>query len=118
VPTEYCDHHIRATICADSGQLISSYCPESSYQTGIYIVGGSSESEDAPYLLTEDFLANACTLHNAGNSSYHDSYSYSTITGLNDLLHSDEEESPDTTPPQTDSSNDADETNNNEEAAP
>jgi penicillin-binding protein 1A len=94
VPTEYCDHHIRATICADSGQLISSYCPETSYQTGIYIIGGSTESEDAPYLLTEDFLANSCTLHNAGNSVYHDSYSYSTINSLNDLLHSEDSDTP------------------------
>lgn len=76
-PTEYCDHHIRASICHDSGLPISNYCPETSYLSNVYIIGGSPASEDAPYLLTEDFTNNVCTYHNAENSMYHDISGYS-----------------------------------------
>lgn len=76
-PTEYCDHHIRASICHDSGLPISNYCPETSYISNVYIIGGSPASEDAPYLLTEDFTNNVCTYHNEGNSIYHDISGYS-----------------------------------------
>lgn len=78
-PTDYCDHHIRANICAESGQIIGAYCPPTSYQTGIYIIGGTPGTEDGPYLLTEEFLANTCTQHNAGNSTFQDSYNSSPI---------------------------------------
>lgn len=79
-PTEYCDHHIRATICSDSGQYAGSYCPTTSYVTGIYIIGGTQGTEDSPYLLTEDALANTCTYHNEGNSTYHEMPSVPGVT--------------------------------------
>lgn len=72
-PTEYCDHHILANICSESGQLASSNCP-STYASGIYIIGGSPTTEDAPYLLTEESLANICTLHNGGYVPNFDTY--------------------------------------------
>ncbi len=66
VPTEYCDHHVRATICTVSGMLANEFCPEESKQTGIYIVGGSYDSDDGPYLLTNSLAQeNYCTAHNA-----------------------------------------------------
>ncbi len=65
VPTEYCDHHIVMAVCADSGQLAGPNCPNT-YQTGgVYVIGGSPTTEDAPYLLTDEALANTCTMHNA-----------------------------------------------------
>lgn len=61
-PTESCDHHTSLTICSVSGMRASEYCPDSDLQSGIYIVGGSSDTEDGPYLLhgnTED----VCNVH-------------------------------------------------------
>ncbi len=63
-PTEYCDHHVSATICTKSGMLANEYCPKKLRQTGVYIVGGSANTEDEPYLLSGD-LENEkyCTIH-------------------------------------------------------
>lgn len=69
VPTEYCDHHILANICTESGQLAGSNCPYTQ-ASGVYVIGGSPTTEDAPYLLTEESLANVCTLHNAPATPY------------------------------------------------
>ena len=81
-PTEYCDHHILANICSASGMLAGSYCPESSITSGVYVIGGTVETEDAPYLLTPDYLSLTCPVHNASNSSYTGSYSFPTIPGI------------------------------------
>ncbi len=75
-PTDYCDHHIRANICMDSGFPIGNYCPETSYIGGIRIIGGSANSDDGPYLITQDFTTNVCTVHNETNSMYHDISAY------------------------------------------
>ena len=63
VPTEYCDHHIGATICNDSHQIATAYCPSTT--SSIFIVGGSASTQDGPYLLTDDILNGTCTLHTA-----------------------------------------------------
>lgn len=76
VPTEYCDHHISATICNDSQQLANSYC--TSTTTGIFIIGGSAESQDGPYLLTEDILNGTCSIHSAATSTSSSSTTSST----------------------------------------
>ena len=60
VPTEYCDHHVRATICSASGMLANQFCPAGNRVTGVYIVGGSPYTDDAPYLLAQE---NYCTIH-------------------------------------------------------
>lgn len=75
VPTEYCDHHIRADICSASGQLVGNYCPYDSYQSGVYVIGGTPTTEDGPYLLTDEFLSNPCTFHNGQNSTFQQHYS-------------------------------------------
>lgn len=63
-PTEHCDHHILANMCSESGQLAGPNCPYT-YASGIYITGGSSNTEDAPYLLNNVSLTNTCAYHNA-----------------------------------------------------
>lgn len=65
VPTEYCDHHISATICNESNQVANAYCPSTT--TGIFIIGGSEASQDGPYLLTEDILNGTCSIHSASS---------------------------------------------------
>lgn len=83
VPTEYCDHHTLANVCTGSGMLAGNYCPAGLISTGVYVIGGSAESEDGPYLLTEEMLAQACTAHNAGNSTYTGTVTLPTIPGIN-----------------------------------
>ena len=61
VPTEYCDHHVNVTICAESGMLATEFCPNQI--SGVYITGGSAGSADGPYLLVEGSTANTCPLH-------------------------------------------------------
>lgn len=65
VPTEYCDHHVSATICTESGMLANEFCPEASRQTGIYIVGGSPSTDDEPYLIDGGLSQSTCNIHNA-----------------------------------------------------
>lgn len=66
VPTEYCDHHVSATICTESGLLANEFCPAETRQAGIYIVGGSGNSDDGPYLLPAALAEdNYCTVHTA-----------------------------------------------------
>lgn len=64
-PTEVCDHHVSVTICTESGLPANEFCPESSKQTSVYIVGGSAGTADEPYLLTEETAASICDIHNA-----------------------------------------------------
>ena len=56
-PTEYCDHHTYAYKCNESGMLAGSGCRSTTY--GIYILGGSYDSEDAPYAVN-----GLCSWHN------------------------------------------------------
>ena len=67
VPTEYCDHHVKVTICGVSGMIANEGCPASSKQSKVYITGGSAESADGPYLLPDNM--NVCTIHSAGTSN-------------------------------------------------
>ena len=56
-PTEYCDHHAYAYMCNESGMLAGSGCYSTTY--GLYILGGSKESEDGDFS-----LPGLCSLHN------------------------------------------------------
>ena len=47
-PTELCDHHILANYCDESGSVAGANCFWCT--PGVAIVGGSSNTEDAPYL--------------------------------------------------------------------
>lgn len=64
-PTEVCDHHISATICTASGMLAGEFCPAETRQTSVYIIGGSPNTEDGPYLLSD--TQNQCTVHTAAS---------------------------------------------------
>ena len=69
VPTDYCDHHISATICNESGLLANEYCPAGSVTSGIYIIGGSAGTQDSAYMLTDDILNSSCNIHNAATAN-------------------------------------------------
>lgn len=81
-PTEYCDHHTLANICNASGQLASGYCPGDSISTRVFVIGGTSGTEDNDYLLSDEFRANTCTVHNEGNSTYQGTSSFSPVPGV------------------------------------
>ena len=53
VPTETCDHHVKVDICSASGQIAGEYCPVENRVPTVYIIGGTAETEDGPYLITE-----------------------------------------------------------------
>lgn len=63
VPTEYCDHHVAATICTDSNMMAGEYCPETSKQQRVFITGGTAGTADNDYLLTDELAQSTCTVH-------------------------------------------------------
>lgn len=66
VPTEYCDHHVSAVLCTESGLLANEFCPEENRRAGIYITGGSGDTDDGQYLLPVTLAdGNYCTIHTA-----------------------------------------------------
>lgn len=67
VPTETCDHHVRVEICTESNQIANEYC--TSKTPAIYIIGGSTGTEDEPYLITEEALNSKCTVHTKDKKS-------------------------------------------------
>lgn len=67
-PTEICDHHVQATICTVSGKVANEFCPEETKQTGIYIIGGSPNSGDGPYLLSEELANSICDIHTSATN--------------------------------------------------
>ena len=84
-PTEYCDHHTVANICTASNMLAGSYCPPETVAAGVYVIGGSETTEDAPYLLTEAFLSQTCTVHNETNSTYTGTNAFPGAAGVNPI---------------------------------
>ena len=66
VPTEECDVHVKVTICKESKQPISKYCPESDQVSIVYMIppdNASSLTSDAPYYLPENFQTQICSIH-------------------------------------------------------
>lgn len=62
-PTEYCDKHVAVTVCEASGKPAGPYCPKEGLRTTSYISGGSSGTEDAPYLLPANLSTDTCPVH-------------------------------------------------------
>ena len=63
-PTEYCDVHVKATICKESGELATEYCP--SYDLEEKVLLNKTETgvtADTPYL----YPSTNCTIHKAGS---------------------------------------------------
>ena len=61
-PTDYCDVHTTATICTESGQLATDYCPESSRERHIYMVlpaDDTGNTDDSLYAMP----TGSCTIH-------------------------------------------------------
>ncbi len=65
LPTETCDHHIAYDICNASGMIANEYCPADQVTHTVFITGGSEGTGDTPYLASEEFAGQVCTLHNS-----------------------------------------------------
>ncbi|MBO6215014.1 MAG: glycosyl transferase, partial [Lachnospiraceae bacterium] len=65
-PTETCDHHTIINVCLDSGMPASPNCPPESIASGVYIIGGSANTDDGPCLVSQETLSISCTVHGGG----------------------------------------------------
>lgn len=70
VPTDYCDVHVRVSICSSSNQLCSQYCPENKRITSSFIrrpEPAEGVTDDTPFTIPEETAAtiptNICPVH-------------------------------------------------------
>ena len=50
-------------------KIANEFCPEETKQTNIYIIGGSANSGDGPYLLSDELANSTCDVHNASTNT-------------------------------------------------
>ena len=63
-PTEVCNNHIRASVCAESGKLPTPFCPDRT--TGIFMAipsGETAETDDSVFA-----LPGTCTIHSGSGT--------------------------------------------------
>lgn len=74
VPTETCNHHVKVTICNDTGLPVAEYCPNTSER--IYIVreegNENKATADSPYQLPTEFKDTICDIHTSPDSVNYD----------------------------------------------
>ena len=64
VPTEVCNNHVAATVCAESGRLPTEFCPARTTRVFISIPAGETgETDDSVFS-----LPGACTIHTAAST--------------------------------------------------
>ena len=64
VPTEYCNTHVKVTVCEESGLPATDTCPNKVERIFIQKEGGKNDSTaDAEYVLPDDYLSQTCNLH-------------------------------------------------------
>lgn len=103
-PTEVCDRHVSATICTASGMLANEFCPEAERKNSVYIIGGSSDTEDSPYLLSD--TQNQCTIHNAATAITPNLPSLPSDSNEDEDSKKTDKEKPDKTKPNNNNNND------------
>ena len=84
-PTETCDAHIKLTVCADSGQLASTKCPNTiSKVFRVRPEGAEGDTADTPYTIPAGFLDTVCTLHGGATA---ETTTVQNITAQKPKLH-------------------------------
>ena len=63
VPTKTCDHHVKLTICKSSNLPAGEFCPEDQVEEKVFIIGGSSGTEDSPYSISSKNMKSTCSKH-------------------------------------------------------
>ena len=93
-PTEFCDVHIKATVCTDSNALANNACPEGSVKTAVYLNKEETGStDDTPHILPKE----SCDIHTGfsrednNNFNFYDNY----FDGYDDSYEDDFNESQD-----------------------
>ena len=71
MPTETCDHHVIVNICADTGLLATSMCPNQVPQVKLLLPAmqeGVAEAvtQDTAYGISANLQAATCTVHSGG----------------------------------------------------
>lgn len=64
VPTEVCNNHVSATVCAESGMLPTEFCPEK--RTGVFMsipAGETGQTDDSVFS-----LPGTCTIHSQSST--------------------------------------------------
>lgn len=64
VPTEICNNHVSATVCAESGMLPTEFCPEK--RTGVFMsipAGETGQTDDSVFS-----LPGTCTIHSQSST--------------------------------------------------
>lgn len=67
VPTETCNHHVKLTICKDSGMVAGPDCPAASRKEQVYITSAKEGGADYKYCTASLSPESVCTKHR-GNS--------------------------------------------------
>lgn len=84
-PTEYCDIHVKASVCKDSHALATENCPLSSVTESVYLnKTETGVTDDTPYVLPSE----TCTIHGPRTPIYEDEpYTPNVINGLQDYYN-------------------------------
>jgi len=83
-PTEYCDVHVKASICTKSKALAHEHCPDHLVKEGVYLnKTETGVTSDTPYVLPSE----TCTVHKQANtnSEYNDNNEAGSIN-IQDIL--------------------------------
>lgn len=65
VPTEKCDIHVKATVCKDSGKIVTEFCPKHSTKEQVYLIKDeTNKTHDTPNILPTE----TCDIHTSGNA--------------------------------------------------
>ncbi len=64
IPTEKCTCHVKVSICKESGQIASIYCPAASIEEKVYLIKEETSSTwDTPNILPTGEDATVCSIH-------------------------------------------------------
>jgi penicillin-binding protein 1A len=58
--TKTCNHHVTLDICESSGNLASANCPADQVVQKVFLYDASTETQDAEYIISEEFLNTVC----------------------------------------------------------
>ena len=61
VPVETCNHHVALDICSETNMIANANCPLELVVKKTFMIGGSTETRDAEFIATEEFLGTLCT---------------------------------------------------------
>ena len=72
--TKTCNHHIALDICESSGKIASADCPLSQVVQKVFLYDASTETEDAKYIISDEFLDTICPHKSSSNSNSNNTY--------------------------------------------